>query len=163
GAHLDAGRDLSVLAGNQLQVFNAGGGITAGGSVGFGVSAAVNLLQQNDTFAFLGDNNNAIQAGSVTARRNLDVKATADHGVVGVAISGAAANGKPNELEEPGGPDTFDSIKEWGDALSAYQISITPKGGIGVSGDAVINGLVSDTRAYIRGPRSVESTGDLTV
>ncbi|MFO0840974.1 MAG: VCBS repeat-containing protein [Gemmataceae bacterium] len=163
GATLEAGRDLQVLAGNQLQVFNAGGGITQGSNAGFGVSAVANLLQQNDTLAFLGDNNGLPQAGSVTAGRNVDVKATADTLVVGVALSGAAADGRPDKLEEPGGPDTFSTFKEWGAARLAYLKSLNPKGGIGVAGDVVVNGLVSDTRAFIRGPGSVTAGRDLTV
>ena len=98
-----------------------------------------------------------------SAGRDLDVRATADTLAVAVAISGSGADGLPNPLEEPGGPDTFDSFQEWGEARVAYLRSIEPKGGIGASGDAAVNGLVSDTRAYIRGPGSVEAARNLTV
>ncbi len=106
GATLNAGRDVQVLADNQLQVFNAGGGITSGGTAGVGVSVAGNLLQQNDTWAFIGDNNQSVGIGSVRSGRNMDVKANADTLVVGLAISGSAATGLPpavNQTQRPRG------------------------------------------------------------
>ena len=163
GATLVAGRDLQVLAGNQLQVFNAGGGLTQGSTAGVGVSVAANLLQQNDTFAFLGDNNGVLLAGSAKAGRNLDVKATADTLAVSVAISGSAADGLPAPEDKPDGPETFSDIQVWGQARLAYLKSLTPKGGVGISGDAAANALVSDTRAFVRGLGSVAAAGDLTV
>ncbi|MFO0935895.1 MAG: VCBS repeat-containing protein [Gemmataceae bacterium] len=163
GAILSSGRDLQILAGNQLQVFNAGGGLTKGSTASFGFGVAANLVQKNDTYAFIGNANNKVGAGQITVGRNLDVKATADTVAVSVGIAGSSANGTPNPLEKPGGPETFGSIKEWGDAVTKYQLSITPKGGIGGSGSAAVNALVSDTRAFVRGVTNVTVAGDMTV
>lgn len=122
-----------------------------------------NVLQQNDTWAFIGNNNGSLAIGSAKAGRNMDVKANADTLPVGLAISGSAADGLPPTVDKPKGPEAFGSFKEWEEALLKYQISVTPKGGVAVSGDATVNSLVSDTRAFINGSSNVTVGGAMTV
>ena len=163
GAVLDAKRDVQVLANNELQVFNAGGGIILGSTAGVGVSVAANFLQQNDTWAFIGDNNRVLGVGSVTAGQNMDVKANADTVVIDLAISGSVADGLPPAIDQPKGPEAFSSFAAWEEALTKYGNSLNAKGGVGVSGDATLNVLTSDTRAFIIGSSGVTVGGNLTV
>ncbi len=93
----------------------------------------------------------------------MDVKANADTLVVGLAISGSAATGLPPAVNQPKGPEAFSSFRAWEEALELYGNSLNPKGGVSFAGDATVNGLVSDTRAFISGSSNITVSGNLTV
>ncbi len=87
---LNTSGNLSLAAGNQLQALNIASGVAVGGSVGVGVAAAVNTIE-NQTQAKLGNDvtANVARAASLTAAASEDLTTFA----IGAAGSGSVAVG----------------------------------------------------------------------
>ncbi len=172
-AVITASNDVIVDAANDTFGVIVGAGWFKGGSLGVGVSVAINQIDSK-TEAFIGnltDSNLAI-SGSVVAGRGVSVEAQSDQRIYSVSVGGGLNSSQTPAPEKPAGsdqsvdgvvgidPNNPDPPPPNPDTVASNAQS---RAGIGIAGAASVNDLSDTTRAFISGNVTVSAGQDLAV
>ncbi len=168
-AIVTAKNDVIVDAANDTFGVIVGAGWFKGGSLGIGVSVAINQIDSK-TEAFIGnltDSNLAIN-GSVDAGRAVSVQAGSDQRIYSVSVGGGLTTTQAPETPTSSStqeivqvdPNNPDPPPPNADAVASNAQS---RAGIGIAGAASVNDLSDTTRAFISGNVSVSADQDVNV
>ncbi len=165
-ATIDAGGNVSVEALGDAETISVAGGVVATkGQVGIGFSVSLNTLS-SDVSAFIGNYDPlmldaASATGSVSTGGSLRVTATSDTEIGAYSGAGAIATNSSSQTSAPdaGAGTTQNGSSSAGGSGGGGQ----GKFGIAVSGDASVNDIEADTRAYIADGVTVADADDATL
>lgn len=158
-ARVTAGQNVTVEAEADLRTLAIAGGIAVTkGSVGIGLSVALNNMD-NTVSAFVGNrdplNDTAPATGAVSAGGNVTVEATAGTEISAYSLAGALATSG----SAPSGGDT----KSGSGSAAGGAGGGSGKFGIALSGSASVNDIVATTTAYLGDGVDVTQADDVTV
>lgn len=167
-ATITAANDVIVDAGNKTFGVIVGAGWFKGGSLGIGVSVAINQIDSN-TQAFIGNltDSNLAVGGSVSAGRAVSVEAASDQRIYSVSVGGGLTS--PQAAETPTSstqeivqvdPNDPDPVAPNPDTVAS---NAQGKAGIGIAGAASVNDLSDTTKAFISGNVTVSAGQDVSV
>ncbi len=176
---LNSSGNLTLGAGNNLTALNIAGGVAIGGSVGVGVAAAVNTIE-NQTRALIGNDVSANAGGNTGlnahASEDLTTLAVGAAGSGSVAVGGAALVNVLNSQTQASIGDRAQLNKGQTlvnqsitvaarDNTSMFDVTVGAGGGGSVGGGAAGDvGVISKTtQASIGNSAWVEAAGDVKV